>query len=72
VFRLGSRDTADTNRMAKTCDLTDGTQELFVEDGGEMPYSDGTCTTEEPTTAGNRKPPRGPWPRRPSNVTSPQ
>ena len=33
--------------MAETCDLTDGTQELFVEDGGEMPYGSGTCTKEE-------------------------
>jgi hypothetical protein len=47
LVKLGSRDTADTDRMAETCDLTDGTQELFVEDGGEMPYGDGTCTREE-------------------------
>jgi hypothetical protein len=33
--------------MAETCDLTDGTQELFVEDGGEMPYGSGTCTRKE-------------------------
>jgi len=31
----------------ETCDLTDGKQELFVEDGGEMPNGDGTCTREE-------------------------
>jgi hypothetical protein len=47
LVKLGSRDIADTDRMAETCDLTDGTQELFVEDGGEMPYGSGTCTREE-------------------------
>jgi hypothetical protein len=47
LVKLGSRDTADTDSMAETCDLTDGTQELFVEDGGEMPYGSGTCTREE-------------------------
>jgi hypothetical protein len=47
LVKLGSRDTADTDTMAETCDLTDGTQELFVEDGGEMPYGAGTCTREE-------------------------
>jgi hypothetical protein len=47
LVKLGSRDIADTDTMAETCDLTDGTQELFVEDGGEMPYGDGTCTREE-------------------------
>ena len=47
LVKLGSRDVADTDSMAETCDLTDGTQELFVEDGGEMPYGSGTCTREE-------------------------
>ncbi len=47
MVKLGSPDSADTDTMAETCDLTDGTQELFVEDGGEMPYGDGTCTKEE-------------------------
>ena len=47
LVKLGSPDTADTDTMGETCDLTDGTQELFVEDGGEMPYGDGTCTREE-------------------------
>jgi hypothetical protein len=47
LVKVGSRDTADTDSMAETCDLTDGTQELFVEDGGEMPYASGTCTREE-------------------------
>ena len=47
LVKLGSPDTADTDTMGETCDLTDGTQELFVEDGGEMPYGDGTCTKEE-------------------------
>jgi hypothetical protein len=47
LVKLGSPDTVDTDKMAETCDLTDGTQELFVEDGGEMPYGAGTCTKEE-------------------------
>jgi hypothetical protein len=47
LVKLGSPDSADTDTMAETCDLTDGTQELFVEDGGEMPNGDGTCTKEE-------------------------
>ena len=47
LAKLGSADVADTDKMAETCDLTDGKQELFVEDGGEMPYGDGTCTREE-------------------------
>ena len=47
LVKLGSRDVADTDSMAETCDLTDGAQELSVEDGGEMPYGDGTCTKEE-------------------------
>jgi uncharacterized protein YceK len=47
LVKVGSRDVADTDKMAETCDLTDGTQELFVEDGGEMPYGSGTCTREE-------------------------
>ena len=47
MLTVGSPDVADTDDMAETCDLTDGTQELYVEDGGEMPYGDGTCTKEE-------------------------
>jgi hypothetical protein len=47
LVKLGSRDTADTDTMGETCDLKDGAQELFVEDGGEMPYGSGTCTREE-------------------------
>jgi hypothetical protein len=47
LAKLGSQDSADSDTMAETCDLTDGTQELFVEDGGEMPYGAGTCTREE-------------------------
>jgi hypothetical protein len=47
MLTVGSPDVADTDYMAETCDLTDGTQELYVEDGGEMPYGDGTCTKEE-------------------------
>ena len=47
MLKVGSPDVADIDHMAQTCDLTDGTQELYVEDGGEMPYGDGTCTKEE-------------------------
>jgi hypothetical protein len=47
MVKVGSPDDVDTDTMGETCDLTDGTQELFVEDGGEMPYGDGTCTKEE-------------------------
>jgi hypothetical protein len=47
MVKVGSPDTADTDSMGETCDLADGTQELFVEDDGEMPYGDGTCTKEE-------------------------
>jgi hypothetical protein len=66
LVRLGSRDVADTDSMAETCDLTDGAQELFVEDGGEMPYGSGTCTKEE-QDGWNPKPRRAPWPSRPNN-----
>jgi hypothetical protein len=47
LAKIGSPDDVDTDTMGETCDLTDGTQELFVEDGGEMPYGDGMCTKEE-------------------------
>jgi hypothetical protein len=47
LVKLGSPDSADSDTMAETCDLTDGTQELFVEDGGEMPYGSGTCNKAE-------------------------
>jgi len=49
MVKIGSPDDVDTDTdtMGETCDLTDGTQELFVEDGGEMPYGDGMCTKEE-------------------------
>jgi hypothetical protein len=47
LVKLGSPDSADSDTMAETCDLTDGTQELFVEDGGEMPYGSGTCNRVE-------------------------
>lgn len=47
MLTVGSPDVADTDHMAETCDLTDGTQELYVEDGGETPNGDGTCTKEE-------------------------
>jgi hypothetical protein len=47
MLAVGSPDVADTDYMAETRDLTNGTSELYVEDGGEMPYGDGTCTREE-------------------------
>jgi hypothetical protein len=47
MLTVGSPDVADTDYMGVTCDLTNGTSELYVEDGGEMPYGEGTCTKEE-------------------------
>lgn len=43
----GSQGSADSDAMQETCDLTDGTQELFVEDGGSMSYGDDICSAEE-------------------------
>ena len=66
LVRLGSRDVADTDSMAETCDLTDGAQELFVEDGGEMPYGSAPAPRKS-MKAGKPKPRRAPWPGRPNN-----
>ena len=66
LVKLGSPDIADTDTMGETCDLKDGTQELFVEDGGEMPYGGGTCTKEEQDGWKPEATP-GPWPSRPNN-----
>lgn len=43
----GSQGSADSDTLAETCDLTDGTQELFVEDGGSSIYGSGICNSEE-------------------------
>ena len=43
----GSQGSADSDTMQETCDLTDGTTELFVEDGGGMAYGDDICSAEE-------------------------
>jgi hypothetical protein len=43
----GSQGSADSDTMQETCDLTDGTTELFVEDGGSMVYGDDICSAEE-------------------------
>lgn len=60
LVKLGSRDIADTDTMAETCDLTDGMQELFVEDGGEMPTAPAPAPGKS-KTAENPKPRQ--WPR---------
>jgi len=38
---------SDGDTIAEACDLTDGTQELFVEDGGGMSYGNTICSQEE-------------------------
>lgn len=43
----GSEGNADDDTMAQACDLTDGTQELYVEDGGDQNYGDTICSQEE-------------------------
>ena len=43
----GSQGSADSDTMQETCDLTDGSQELYVEDGGGMDYGDSICNSEE-------------------------
>ncbi len=43
----GSQGSADSDAMQETCDLTDGTQELYVQDGGSMSYGDDICSAEE-------------------------
>ncbi|HEV3382746.1 MAG TPA: hypothetical protein VG142_17425 [Trebonia sp.] len=43
----GSESSADGDTMEQACDLTDGTQELYVEDGGDQTYGDTICSQEE-------------------------
>jgi chemotaxis protein histidine kinase CheA len=43
----GSAGTADGETMQEACDLTDGTQELYVEDAGGQMYGDSICSQEE-------------------------
>jgi chemotaxis protein histidine kinase CheA len=43
----GSAGTADQETMAQACDLTDGTQELYVEDAGGEIYGNSICSAEE-------------------------
>jgi hypothetical protein len=43
----GQPGSADQETMAQACDLTDGTQELYVEDAGGQSYGNGICNQEE-------------------------
>jgi hypothetical protein len=43
----GQPGTADQETMAVACDLTDGTQELYVEDAGGMDAGNSICSQEE-------------------------
>lgn len=43
----GSSGSADQETMGQACDLTDGTQELYVEDAGGQMYGDSICSQEE-------------------------
>jgi hypothetical protein len=43
----GSAGTVDDETMQQACDLTDGTQELYVEDSGGQSYGNGICSQEE-------------------------
>jgi hypothetical protein len=43
----GSAGTADSETMEEACDLTDGTEELYVEDAGGQSYGDSICSQEE-------------------------
>ena len=43
----GSQGIADSDTMEEVCDLTDGTQELYVEDGGSALDGDNICNQEE-------------------------
>lgn len=43
----GSAGTADGETMEPACDLTDGTEELYVEDAGGQIYGDSICSQEE-------------------------
>jgi len=43
---LGSQ-LSDGDTIEETCDLSDGTQELYVEDSGGMDYGNSICSSEE-------------------------
>jgi hypothetical protein len=43
----GSAGSADDDTMEQACDLTNGSQELYVEDGGGQSYGDTICSKEE-------------------------
>jgi hypothetical protein len=43
----GAPGAADNETMGQACDLTDGTQELYIEDAGGMSYGDSICSQEE-------------------------
>jgi hypothetical protein len=43
----GQPGTADQETMQQVCDLTDGTQELYVEDAGGQSYGNSICSQEE-------------------------
>jgi hypothetical protein len=43
----GESGSADQETMQQACDLTDGTQELYVEDEGGQSYGDSICSQEE-------------------------
>jgi hypothetical protein len=43
----GNAGSADQETMQQACDLTDGTQELYVEDAGGQMYGDDICSQEE-------------------------
>jgi hypothetical protein len=47
IIAPGSAGTADGDTMEQACDLTDGGQELYVEDGGGQSYGDTICSQEE-------------------------
>jgi hypothetical protein len=43
----GNAGSADQETMQQACDLTDGTQELYIEDAGGQDYGDSICSQEE-------------------------
>ena len=43
----GASGAADSETMGQACDLTDGAQELYIEDAGGMSYGDSICSQEE-------------------------
>jgi hypothetical protein len=43
----GSAGTSDGETVQQACDLTDGTQELYVQDSGGQMYGDSLCSQEE-------------------------